>query len=151
LRLAGKLKLPFFETVEKRSHIVSTRSDFTIVPFGEFLGDNANDNDLPWAVFVGNETNTKSFLIDDMTVGDAYLLIQTYKVGVPSHKIFINSRELKGFNIPPHDGWQTWMVVITEPILKRGINTIKVVRDARTDDDFAIGNITVHWREYRDR
>jgi hypothetical protein len=122
-------------------------SDFTIIQFTEHLG--ANEADLPasWATFVGNQTSVKTFNIDNPPQGEAYLLIQTLHVGAFSHRIFINGVGLNGYNLPQHEGWSTWMVVIQDGVLVHGANTLQVVRDEETNDNFVVGHVVVHWRE----
>ena len=39
------------------------------------------------------------------------------------------------------------MTVIPEGILAQEANTIQIVRDSSTDDDFVVGSATIHWRE----
>jgi hypothetical protein len=124
-----------------------TRSDFAVIRFGEHLGDRLTDLHVPWAVYVGNQSTVKSFTVDAAPIGDAYLLIQALGVSEFSHKVLINGAEVGGFNLPPSRDWQTWMVIVNERFLKRGSNTIQVVRDATTPDDFVIGAVVVHWRE----
>jgi hypothetical protein len=122
-------------------------SDFTMIHFGEHLGPNEANLQVPWAVFVGNQTSLKTFNVDNPPAGEAYLLIQTLHVGVFSHRIYINGIELNGYQIPQHDGWATWLVGIAEGVLLHGSNTLQILRDANTGDSFVVGQVVVHWRE----
>ena len=79
-------------------------------------------------------------------VDDAYLLITAHNVTIQSHKIFINDVELPGFDLPIHDpGWQTWMDHIQPGLLRKGTNSLRVVRVG--NDDFTTKDAVVHWRE----
>ncbi|MBZ0291191.1 MAG: hypothetical protein K8L99_01365 [Anaerolineae bacterium] len=124
------------------------QGNFAVIPFGEHIGDNASDLDLPWVTFVGNQSTLKPFEIAGQPVGHSYILIQTYQVGVNSHAIFVNGVQLPGLNIPTHEGWHSWMVVLKDELLRTGQNTVQIVRDVRTTDDFVVWNIAVHWHEY---
>ena len=123
------------------------RSDFTMIHFSEHLGSNEVDLNAPWARFVGNQSTLKTFNVDNRPTGEAYLLIQTLKVGVFSHKIIINGTELSGYNLPQHDGWTVWMAGIDEGILKHGANTLQIIRDTSAQDNFVVGYVVIHWRE----
>ncbi|MCA9884071.1 MAG: hypothetical protein KC546_18325 [Anaerolineae bacterium] len=127
---------------------MATRGNFALVPFGEHIGDNATDLDLPTVPFVGNQSTLKSFNIEGHPVNSSYILVQTYDVDVESHEIFVNGMPLTGLNFPEHSGWETWMVALKEGLLKQGMNTIQIVRDTRTTDDFIVGNVVIHWQEY---
>jgi len=124
------------------------KANFAVIPFGEHIGDNAADLDLPTVIFVGNQSTLKTFEIETVPVGHGYLLIQTYEVDVNSHEIFVNELPLTGLNIPKHTGWQTWMVALRDNLLKAGTNTVQIIRDTQTTDDFVVGNVVVHWHEY---
>lgn len=128
---------------------MAIRSDFVAIYFGEHLGDNANDLNVPWATFVGNQTTVKNFYISDQPAGNAYLMLQAYDVHQTGHRILINGQNLSGFDIPRETGsWQTWMDVIDSGLLRFGNNTIQIQRDADTGDNFVVGNVVIHWREY---
>lgn len=131
----------------RSTQAMRTNSDYAIIFFGEHLGDNMDDLIVPWANFVGNQSTQLAFGIDGQPVGQGYMLVQALHVGVFSHEILLNKIALPGPVLPQHDGWQTWMITIDEQILKQGRNTIQIVRDANTGDDFVIGNVVVHWRE----
>jgi hypothetical protein len=38
------------------------------------------------------------------------------------------------------------MDTVTGTMLQQGENTIQIVRDGESDDEFAVGNVVVHWR-----
>ncbi|MBK8021103.1 MAG: hypothetical protein IPK19_06620 [Chloroflexi bacterium] len=126
---------------------MTTHSDFAIIPFAAHLGADAYGLQVPWATFYGNQTPVQTFEIDGKPTETGYMLIQTLAVGLSSHKILINGHMLSGLNLPQHDGWQTWMIVIDVGLLRHGTNTVQFVRDAMTNDSFVVGNVVVHWRE----
>ena len=124
-----------------------TRADYRRIYFGEHLGDNVNDLDVPWASFVGNQTSVRNFYVDGEP-REAYLIAQLYDVHASSHKILINGVDLSGFDLPREPGgWQTWMDAINSGLLIQGNNTIQFVRDGSTGDNFVVGNVAIHWRE----
>lgn len=118
-----------------------------MIRVGEHLGDRVHDLHVPWAKYVGNQTTVKTFNVDATPIGDAYMLVQALGVSQFTHKVMINGGEIGGFNLPPSNDWQTWMIIINERFLKRGANTIQIIRDASTTDDFVIGAVVIHWRE----
>lgn len=126
---------------------MSTLDNFAVIPFGEHIGDNASDLNLPSVPFVGNQSTLKHFEIAGQVIGHCYLLVQSYEVGVDTHAIAINGNNLTGLSIPHHDGWETWLVVLQDLLLHKGRNSIQVLRDTATTDDFVIGNIVIHWHE----
>ena len=127
------------------------RGDFRLIWFGEHLGDNASDLNVPWASFVGNQTSVRNFHIDNVPTGEAYLLVQTYDVHDSGHRIVINGVDLSGFDIPREaGGWQTWMDAINSSLLIQGNNTIQIRRNTASGDNFVVGNVAVHYREHED-
>ena len=82
---------------------------------------------------------------DDVT--DAYVQLQAYDVGTYGHDIRLNEQSLSGFDIPPSQGWQSWMDTITGTALQEGENTLQFVREADSNDSFVVGNVVVNWRE----
>ena len=128
---------------------MALRSDFRLIHFLEHLGDKAGDIKAPWAKFVGNQTTVRNFYIDGTPAWEAYLVVQLYDVHNYGHKILINGHDLGGWDIPPAvDKWQVWMDVIDVTKLKKGNNTVQIVRDASTGDNFLVGSVAIHWREY---
>jgi len=127
---------------------MALRSDFRLVVFNEHLGDKAGDIKAGWANFVGNQTTIRNFYIDGYPTNEAYLILQAYDIHKSGHKILINGQDLGGFDIPPDPGkWQTWMDRIDTTKLKKGNNTIQIVRDASTGDNFIVCMVIIHWRE----
>ena len=125
------------------------RADFRAITFNEHLGDQAGDINAPWAPFMGNQTSVKTFNVDGVPTGEAYVLLQVYDVHSSGHKILVNGTDLAGFDIPQHpaeDRWQTWMDVMESGLLKQGANTIQITRQSG-GDNFIVGNVTVNWRE----
>jgi hypothetical protein len=126
---------------------MTRRANYTLVNFMEQLGEEAGDLDTPWAEFAGNRTDGHVFEVptDDPTEG--FVQLQAYDVSEFGHEIVVNGEPLSGFDIPPSPGWQCWMDSITGAGLVGGENTLRVRRDAATDDAFVIGTATVHWKE----
>jgi hypothetical protein len=126
---------------------MTRRANYALVNFMELLGEDADDLDTPWAEFVGDRTEAHVFEIpaDDPTEG--FVQLQAYDVSEFGHEIVVNDEPLSGFDIPPAPGWQCWMDSITGTDLVGGENTLRVRRDAATDDAFVIGTATVHWKE----
>lgn len=123
------------------------RANYALVTFMEHLGKMESRLDVEWAEFVGDETTERTFevLTDDPT--DAYLQLQAYDVGTYGHDIVLNGQSISGFDIPPAQGWQSWMDAITGVTLQEGENTIQVVREEGSTDSFVVGNVVVNWRE----
>ena len=130
---------------------MSTHADFYIVGFGEHLGNNVSDLNVPWATFKGNESSKKIFHIDgDPLEFDKYLLMQVLHVDSSSHIVKINGVDLAGIDItrsPEPNIWNVILDLIDAP-LQRGENTIQIIR-ASGGDNFVIGNVFIHWREVR--
>jgi hypothetical protein len=110
-------------------------------------------SDFNWISFThdftaNNPTKTVEFPIEGSKtpVDDAYLLITAHNVSAQGHKILINNVELPGFDLAIHNpGWQTWMDHIQPGLLKKGMNSLTVVRTG--GDDFTTKDAVVHWRE----
>jgi len=122
------------------------RSNYALVEISQHLGA-VDELDLPWSEFVGDRTPEHEFEVPTADAVDAYVTIQAYDVGVYDHEVLINGETVSGFDIPPADGWQCWMDVLTGPDLVRGTNTVAVARDGDTDDSFALGTVRITWRE----
>lgn len=122
------------------------RANYAQLHFGEHLGPDDDELDVPWASFVGDETSEAAFRVPAEPV-DPYLEIQAYEVGAFDHEILVNGEPLSGFDLPPADGWQLWMDAVAGDELRAGENAIQVVRDAATADSFVVGNVVVHWKE----
>jgi hypothetical protein len=94
-----------------------------------------------------NNAATKTFIVQTTPIStDSYLLITTRDVTGSGHQLFINNKELPGFDLRPHEGWATSMDHIPPGFLKNGENTITIERIG--SDNFAVGFIVVHWREF---
>lgn len=125
------------------------RADFKIVRFYEHLGDNLNDlsasqrGSTEWQ---GDESTEKIFNIDGTPTDDAYVIIGTCDVVGWKHKVLINGNTAG--NLVPGKGWQTQMLQVKNTAkLKKGDNTIQVVRDKTKTDNFLIDRAVIHWRE----
>jgi hypothetical protein len=125
---------------------MARRANYALVTVLEQLGPSAEALDVPWADYAGDESAVYEF---DAPAGatDAYLEVQAYDVGTFGHEIVLNGQPLSGFDVPPAEGWQYWMDVVTEQELQAGTNTLRVRRDTTTRDAFAVGNVVVNWRE----
>jgi len=127
---------------------MALRADYRLVMFHEHLGDKAKDIKVSWAPFVGNQTTVRNFYIDGVPTGEAFLILQVYDIHSSGHKILINGTDLGGFDIPKAPGvWQIWMDRIDTTKLKQGNNSIQIVRDANTGDNFIVGSVLIQWRE----
>lgn len=125
------------------------RADFEIVRFYEHLGDNINDlsaSERGSTTWQGDESTEKVFNIDGTPTGHAYLIIGTRGVDGWGHEVLINGT--KAGNLVPSKGWQTQMLQVKSPAkLKKGDNTIQIVRDKTKTDNFLIDRAVIHWRE----
>lgn len=126
---------------------VRRRGNYALIDFREHLGADADALDVPWAAFMGNESTKAEFTVPTADATDAYVQLQAYDVQAYGHEILVNGESLSGFDIPPADGWQYWMDAIPSVDLEEGVNTVQIVRDEETLDEFVIGTLTVHWRE----
>lgn len=125
------------------------RANYAVVSIQSLLGpDSASEAlDLDWATFVGAETPTFEFDVPVAEPRDGYLGIQAFEVGDYGHDVLINGEALSGFDVPPNDGWQYWVDTITGASLEAGTNTIRIRRANEGTDAFAVGTVTVHWKE----
>jgi hypothetical protein len=123
------------------------RANYALVTFMEHLGEMESQLDVEWAEFVGDRTTELTFEVSTDDPSDAYLQLQAYDVGTYGHDIRLNEQSLSGFDIPPSQGWQSWMDTITGTALQEGENTLQFVREADSNDSFVVGNVVVNWRE----
>ena len=123
------------------------RANYALVTFMEHLGEMESQLDVEWAEFVGNRTTELTFEVSTDDPSDAYLQLQAYDVGTYGHDVLLNGQSLSGFDIPPGQGWQSWMDAITGTALQGGENTLQFVREADSTDSFVVGNVVVNWRE----
>ena len=115
---------------------------------GAQLAPETRELDLDWAENVGDETAAHEFEVPTGDAVDGYVGIQAFDVGAYGHEILINGEPMSGFDIPPNDGWQYWVDTFADAVsLTAGTNDLRIVRDAESDDAFAVGTVTVHWRE----
>jgi hypothetical protein len=126
---------------------VSTRANYATVYVGAQLGPDGRTLDLDWATVAGDATEAYAFDVPTPKPTDAYVGIQAFDVGTYGHEIQVNGEALSGFDIPPNDGWQYWVDTLTGATLREGENTLQIVRDDETRDSFAVGTVTVHWKE----
>ena len=111
------------------------RGDFNWIPFSHTFT-------------AANPSHTVEFPIEGTKdpIDDAYMLITAHNVSNQGHQIIINNTHLPSWDIPINSpGWQTWMDHIQPGLLKKGMNSITVVRTF--GDDFTTKDIVVHWRE----
>lgn len=123
------------------------RPNYALVPFQQHLGQNEESLAVPWAEFVGDETEELEFTVPTDDATDAYLELQAYDVEEYGHEIRVNGAALSGFDIPPSEGWQHWMDTLSGIDLNEGANTIQIQRDTTTTDAFVVGVVIVHWKE----
>ena len=125
------------------------RSDFQIVRFWDHLGDDKGDIKGVPSTFHGDETPTYNFYVDAQPL-NGYVVMQIYDVHSSGHEIMINDISLPNVDIAPQgakNSWAVWLDEIPGKYLKCGNNTIQVKR-YRNGDNFVIGDVVVHWREY---
>ncbi|MFC6837022.1 DUF7383 domain-containing protein [Halomarina ordinaria] len=123
------------------------RSNYALVEFSEYLGEDEADLDVSWAAFAGNASAERAFTVPTDSAVDGYLTVQAFDVGTYGHEILVNGESLSGFDLPPSSGWQCWMDVLTGATLRAGENTVQFRRDPDSDDAFAVGTVRVTWRE----
>ncbi|MFC6940425.1 hypothetical protein ACFQE8_10710 [Salinirubellus sp. GCM10025818] len=123
------------------------RANYALVTFMEHLGEMESQLDVEWAEFVGDRTTELTFEVSTDDPSDAYLQLQAYDVGTYGHDVLLNGQSLSGFDIPPSQGWQSWMDAITGAALQGGENTLQFVRETDSNDSFVVGNVVVNWRE----
>jgi hypothetical protein len=126
---------------------VYARANYTTVYVGAQLGPEGADLGLEWAETVGDATEEFEFDVPGPDPREAYVGIQAYDVGTYGHEIQLNGASLSGFDVPPNDGWQYWVDTVTGATLDQGTNALRIVRDADTRDAFAVGTVTIHWKE----
>lgn len=122
-------------------------ANYALVYVGAHLGEDPAKLDVEWAEFVGDETADYEFEVPTPDATDAYIGLQVFDVGAYGHELVVNDEPLTGFDIPPGSGWQYWVDAITEGSLVQGVNTIRIARDAGSDDNFVVGTATIHWKE----
>jgi hypothetical protein len=130
---------------------MSLHTDYALVTVLEHLGEDPDALNIEWAEFAGDASTLQTFDVTTTKPLDAYFEIQLYDVGTFGHEVLVNGEPLTGFDLPPSDGWQLWMDTVTGAMLQQGENTVQVVRDSESDDEFAIGNVIVHWRSESSR
>lgn len=123
------------------------RANYALVDFMEFLGDDVDALDVPWADFAGDRSTERTFTVPTADATEAYFTLQAFDVGVYGHEVAVNGDPVTGFDVPPSPGWQHWMDAITGAELVEGENTIQVHRDQDSADSFVVGTATVHWKE----
>lgn len=124
-----------------------TRANYATVYVGAQLAPEEQKLNLDWATDAGDETEPHEFTVPSPTTTDALIGLQVFDVGTYGHEIAINDDPLSGFDIPPNDGWQYWLDTVTGAELVEGTNTVTIARDEATEDAFAVGTVTVQWKE----
>jgi hypothetical protein len=127
---------------------VSRRANYATIYVGAQLAPDSRALDLDWAENVGAETEEYAFEVPGDDPTDGYVGIQAFDVGAFGHDVLINGEPMSGFDIPPADGWQYWVDTFGDAVsLTAGTNHLRIVRDTDTADAFAVGTVTVHWKE----
>jgi hypothetical protein len=96
---------------------------------------------------VGDATPAAEFTVPTPHATEPLVGVQAFDVGDYGHEIRVNDEALTGFDIPPNDGWQHWMDSVTGAELREGTNAISIHRDPDSPDAFAVGTVTIHWKE----
>jgi hypothetical protein len=127
---------------------VPLRANYATVYVGAQLGPETRRLDLGWADDAGDETADHEFEVPTDEPTEGYVGIQAFDVGAYGHEIIVNDEPMGGFDIPPNDGWQYWVDTFGDAVpLSGGTNSLRIVRDTDTADAFAVGTVTVHWKE----
>jgi hypothetical protein len=126
---------------------VSLRANYATVYVGAQLAPEGRALALDWATDAGDETASHEFEVPTDDPVDPYVGLQAFDVGSYGHEILVNDEPLAGFDIPPNEGWQYWVDTLTDVELVAGTNRLRVARDTDTRDAFAVGSVTVHWKE----
>ncbi|UCE36522.1 MAG: hypothetical protein JSW00_13520 [Thermoplasmata archaeon] len=126
-----------------------TIANFDIIIFNEQIGDEEGEIDVPWYVYVGDQTTKRTFNIPGVPTGNGYIIVQVYDVQNKGHKIIINGEDLPGEDIirTRENQWQDVTDVIPEGILRQGRNTIQIV-GAKSGDNIMIGAVIINWKEF---
>ncbi len=124
------------------------RANYATVYVGAQLGPEGEElNLVDGATDAGDVTAAFEFEVPTDRPEDAYIGIQAFEVSEYGHEIEINGTALNGFDIPPNDGWQYWVDTLSGVELAEGTNTVRIRRDGGSGDAFAVGTVTVHWKE----
>ena len=124
-----------------------THANYALFYLGDHLGPDRDALDIDWATFVGDRTDRYEFTVPTAAVVDCHISLQVYDVGEYGHDVLINDEALSGFDFPPDEGWQYWMDSLSDRRLVEGTNTLRIERDTEGDDNFAVGNVKIHWKE----
>ena len=130
---------------------MSHRANYATLYMGVQLAPEGQSLALDWATNVGDITEPYEFEVPTDDARDAYVGLQAFDVGDYGHEIEVNGTPLTGFDIPPNEGWQYWVDTLTGIDLQAGINTVRIRRDPDSRDAFAVGTVTIHWKEPVDR
>ncbi|MFC6724750.1 hypothetical protein ACFQE1_10270 [Halobium palmae] len=124
-----------------------SRANYATVYVGAQLAPDGRQLDLDWATDAGDETQAFEFEVPTADPQDPLVGIQAFDVGEYGHEIVVNGGSLSGFDVPPNDGWQYWVDTVTGASLREGTNTVRIARDAESTDAFAVGTLTIQWKE----
>ncbi|MFB6123054.1 MAG: hypothetical protein ABEJ78_06320 [Haloferacaceae archaeon] len=123
------------------------RANYATVYVGAQLTADGQRLDLEWATDAGDETDVYEFTVPTDDATDGYVGLQAFDVGEYGHEIVVNGDPSGGFAVPPGEGWQYWVDTLTDVELHEGTNTLQLRRDRDSVDSFAVGTVTVHWKE----
>ncbi|MFC4358033.1 hypothetical protein ACFO0N_08750 [Halobium salinum] len=124
-----------------------SRANYVTVYVGAQLAPADGQLDLDWATDAGDETDAFEFEVPVADPQEPLVGIQAFDVGEYGHEILVNGESLSGFDVPPNEGWQYWVDTVTGASLREGTNTVKIARDTDSDDAFAVGTLTLQWKE----
>lgn len=127
---------------------MTKRGYFTIRRFKEHLGDKQADLPGTGFQFVGNKSSVKQFEVEGSPTG-GYLLMQVDDINDSNHNVLINGKNIPGSKdiLGEPQRWETWMESIPSGFLKKGNNTLQIVRDTSVGDNFLVADVAIHWRE----
>jgi hypothetical protein len=142
-------------------------ANFTVVSFIEHLGRpsehrGTHENDLRGTggttsyPFVGTQTPEHNFFIDGDPdpKGAAYMIVRTFNEQDGGHHVLLNGHELilrppayEGLDTPGSWRFGNTVLVFDAHFLVPHSNSLKVVMAARSDDDFLVDSVVVHWHQ----
>ena len=128
---------------------MALRADFEVIEFREHLGDKKGDLSTPYP-FLGDASSVRNFFIGSPPKDDAFITLQVFDVQDSYHRIKINGMDLPGWDIALHgvnNRWYTWTDIIPRNYLRTGNNTVQILRNTGSGDNFIINYVIINWRE----